>query len=225
MCKEDMYYQRCCEQGPQGVPGLQGPQGIQGVSGAQGVPGQMGAQGPQGLQGPKGDAGKDCDCSQVGALPYANMFASLVHTVGASGSATDMVLFDKQNAVSAADFDLSAMATSGDIKFLKHGVYLVHWILQARVAPPIPSPVPSWSFGLWLAGVLVPGSIYSGFSQAPSDDTCHCSGEVTVEVKAGDVLKLRSASSNSLELNPSQNGSLFPITIASMNILGVKALA
>lgn len=225
MCKDDMHdYRRCCEQGPQGVPGLQGPQGIQGVPGAQGVPGQTGSQGPQGLQGPKGDPGKDCDCTGLD-IPYANVFASQVESIGPNGSATDMVLFDKQNAVSAGDFDLTSMGTNGEVKFLKHGVYEIHWILQARVAPPIPSPVPSWSFGLWLSGVLVPGSTYSGFSQAPSDDTCHCSGEVTIEVQAGDVLKLRSASSNALLLNPSQNGSLFPITIASLNISGLKKLA
>src|SRR6185503_14498430 len=186
MCKDDMHHdhrkcQCCCEQGPQGVPGLQGPQGIQGVPGAQGAAGQMGAQGPQGLQGPKGDPGKDCDCSQSMSR-YANVYASNAQIVNAYNNPGDQVLFDKQNAVSAGDFDLSQMGSSGDIKFLKHGIYHLAWLLQARITSPVPVPVPSWSFGFWLNGVLVPGSIYSGFTQAPGDDACHSSSEVIIEI-------------------------------------------
>src|SRR6188508_1449035 len=124
MCKEDVsrdYHHKCCEQGPQGVPGLQGPQGIQGVPGPQGIPGLTGMQGPQGLQGPKGDPGKDCDCTQSSSMAYANIFATVPQVITAYSTATDMVLFDSQNAVSAGDFDLSQMNISGDIKFLKHG--------------------------------------------------------------------------------------------------------
>jgi Collagen triple helix repeat (20 copies) len=231
MCKEDMsYYHRdcpcCCEQGPQGVPGLQGPQGIQGVPGPQGVPGQMGAQGPQGIQGPKGDPGKDCDCSQVGALAYANIYASNAQVVQAFNPAAvgDQVLFDKQNAVSAGDFDLSQMSVSGDIKVLKHGIYHLQWQLQARITPPVPTPVPSWSFGFWVNGVLVPGSIYSGFTQAPGDDACHSTGDVIIEMKANDMLRLRNTSVSQVNLNPNVTGSVFPITIASINIEELKVL-
>jgi len=58
------------------------------------------------------------------------------------------------------DFDLTNAASTGEIKFLKSGVYQLSWVLQASTTPPIPNPVPSWSFGLWLNGVLVPGSIF-----------------------------------------------------------------
>lgn len=228
MCKDnqDKSY-CCCVQGPQGVPGLQGEQGIQGVPGSQGIMGPQGVQGIQGLQGPKGDNGI-CDCPDIGNLPYANIYASFTQTVQPfnSPAIADQVLFDQQNAVSSsADFDLSQMTVSGDIKFLKHGVYHVQWQLQARIAPPMPVPVPSWSFGFWLNGILVPGSIYSGFTQAPGDDACHSTGDVIIEIKANDLLRLRNTSSSIVALNPSVTGSVFPITIASINIECLKVLA
>lgn len=226
MCKEDMSYDRCCLQGPQGVPGEQGSQGIQGVPGAQGANGSQGIQGVQGMQGPQGPAGKDCDCSGGSACEmYANVYASIPQIVGPYLAVNDMVLFDKQNAVSAADFDLSMMGVDGSVKFLKHAVYHLQWQLQARILPPVPFPVPSWSFGFWINGVLVPGSIYSGFTQAPGDDACHSTGDVIIEVQVGDALKLRNTSVSSVNLNPSVTGSVFPITIASINIECVKKLA
>lgn len=228
MCKDDMYHRDCpccCEQGPQGPAGLQGPQGIQGVPGHQGVQGPAGIQGPQGLQGPKGDPGKDCDCSQVNALPYANVYASVAQEVKAfnAPAVADQVLFDKQNAVSASDFDLSQMNISGDIMFLKHGIYHITWQLQARISTLV-QPVPSWSFGLWLNGVLVPGSIYSGFTSSPNDDAAHSTGDVIIEVQANDMLRLRNTCINAVSLNPSIAGSVFPITIASVNIECLKFL-
>ncbi len=226
MCREDHkddHKNWCCLQGPQGVPGPQGPQGVQGVSGVQGIPGQTGAQGPQGMQG---EPGKDCDCSQTSAcMRYANVYASAPEVLSAFGAGSDMVLFDKQNLVSAGDFDLSQVNVTGDVKFLKHGVYHISWQVQAKIVPPIPTPVPSWSFGLWLNGVLVPGSIASGFLQAPSDDAAHSSGEVIIEVAANDLLVLRSASLNQVLLNPNITGSAFPITPASLNIECVRSLA
>jgi hypothetical protein len=228
MCKED-YYKKdccCCIQGPQGVPGLQGEQGIQGVPGPQGIPGQMGVQGPQGLQGPPGVCnpedcqGRECDCCEI----YANVYASLQQTINAYNTANDMVLFDKQNAVSIGDFDLTSMGTTGDIKFLKRAIYHIQWQLQARVTPPIPTPVPSWSFGFWINGALVPGSIYSGFTQAPGDDACHSTGDIIIEVQAGDMLRLRNTSISSVDLNPNITGSVFPITIASINVECLKKL-
>jgi len=216
----------CCEQGPQGPMGLQGPQGVQGVPGVQGAIGPQGMQGPQGLQGPKGDPGKDCDCSQTGGAceMYANLYATQPQIVAPYLGGVDYVKFDAQNAVSAGDFDLTAANTTGEIKFLKHAIYALSWELQARITTPVPVPVPSWSFGFWLNGVLVPGSIYSGYTQSPNDDAAHSTGEIILEIKAGDVLKLRNTSVSSVNLNPNVTGSVFPITIASVNIQCVKSL-
>lgn len=241
--------QHCCccygPQGPQGIAGVQGVQGIQGPAGMNGQPGPMGPagmgvqgpmgpQGPQGLvgaqgiQGIQGIPGKDCeghecDCCEI----YANIYASVAQLIGAYNSANDMVLFDQQNSVSVGDFDLSMMnvAGSGVVKFLKHAIYHIQWQLQARIAPPVAVPVPSWSFGFWLNGILVPGSIYSGFTQAPGDDACHSTGDIIIEVKANDLLQLRNSSISAVNLNPNVTGSVFPITIASINIECLKALA
>lgn len=227
MCKESYEdYHRCCEQGPQGPAGLQGPQGIQGVPGAQGAVGPTGMQGPQGLQGPKGDPGKDCDCSQTSSLPYANVYATVAQVVQPYNvpQLADQVLFDAKNAVSAAaDFDLTSMSSTGEVIFLKHGIYHVAWQLQARITSLV-TPVPSWSFGFWLDGILVPGSIYSGFTQAISDDACHSTGDVIIEVKANQKLKLRNTSISAVNLNPNITGSVFPITIASINIECLKLM-
>ncbi len=224
MCNDNMSGGCCCIPGPQGSPGIQGPQGLQGPAGSQGPQGVAGPQGLQGAQGLQGLPGKDCDCSQSSCVRYANVYASVAQLVGPYSSPNDMVLFDKQNSVSAADFDLSMMNSSGDIKFLSHGIYHIQWQLQARITAPVPSPVPSWSFGFWLNGVLVDGSIYSGFTQAPGDDACHSTGDVIIEVKANDMLRLRNTSVSAVNLNPSVTGSVFPITIASINIECIKAL-
>ena len=212
----------CCVQGPQGVPGLQGEQGIQGVPGTQGVMGPQGVQGVQGLQGP---AGECTDCIDGACTRYANVYASIPQIIGAYNTPTDTVVFDQQNIVSAGDFDLSQMNTTGDVKFLKHGIYHIQWQLQARITAPVPNPVPSWSFGFWLNGVLVPGSIYSGFTQAPGDDACHSTGDIIIEVKVNDMLRLRNTSISAVNLNPNVTGSVFPITIASINVECLKALA
>lgn len=226
MCKDDMNHHECCccIQGPQGVPGLQGPQGIQGVPGAQGIPGQMGAQGPQGLQGPPGkdceDHHQDCNCCES----YANVFASPPQILAAFGTGLDAVLFQGNNAVVAADFDLSMMGIDGSIKFLKSGVYVINWGAEAKIQPPIPQPTPSFSFGLWLNNIVVPGSVVSGYTQAPNDDTLHIDNEVIINVSAGDVLKLRNASAFIIEMAPNTVGIVFPVTVASLNIYCVKKL-
>lgn len=252
MCNDGNSGCCCCIQGPQGVPGLQGPQGIQGPAGLDGQPGVQGPVGPtgatgpqgpagvngqngaQGLQGPQGPMGPQGpqglqgnpgkDCTDCGCQRYANVYASIAQVIGPYNTPSDTIKFDKQNAVSTGDFDLSMMGVTGDIKVLKHAIYHMQWQLQARIVPPVPDPVPSWSFGFWVNGILVPGSIYSGFTQAPGDDACHSTGDVIIELQAGDLLRLRNTSVSAVNLNPNVTGSVFPITIASINIECMKAL-
>ena len=228
MCKDESHKKDCCccIQGPQGVPGLMGPQGIQGVPGAQGATGPQGIQGVQGLQGPPGVCtpeqcqGEGCDCCES----YANVWAQPPQILGPFGSANDSVLFQFQNAVVAADFDLSMMSVDGSIKFLKSGVYRIAYGAEAKVSQPIPLPVPSFSFGLWKNAVLVPGSTISGYTQAPGDDTIQVGGEVMIVVAANDIVKLRNASSNGVDMTPNTVGIAFPVTVATMNINCLKAV-
>lgn len=228
MCCDDKMneYKKCCgcQQGPQGVPGLQGDQGIQGVPGAQGIMGAQGVQGVQGLQGPAGkdcdSTGRECNCCES----YANLWAQPPQILGAFGSANDAVLFQFQNAITPADFDLSQMSVDGSVKFLKAGVYRINFGAEAKVSQPIPLPVPSFSFGLWKNNVLIPGSTISGYTQAPGDDTIQITGEVMVDILANDAIKLRNASSNGIDMTPNTVGIVFPVTVATLNINCLKAL-
>lgn len=228
MCCEDKIndYKRCCgcQEGPQGVPGLQGLQGLQGQVGPQGPVGQTGLQGPQGLQGVPGkDCNPDdrkCNCCES----YANVYGSPPQIIQAFGNGADAVIFQGQNAVVAADFDLSMMGVDGSIKFLKSGIYCINWGAEAKVQPPIPQPTPSFSFGLWLNNVLVPGSVISGYTQAPNDDTLHISNEVIISIAAGDVLKLRNASAFILDMSPNTIGIQFPVVVSTLNIHCLKTL-
>lgn len=218
MCKEE-HHKKCCLQGPQGVPGLQGEQGLQGVPGPQGVPGQTGAQGVQGLQG----VCEECDCHHR-CHNWCNVYASPPQILTPFGGGSDSVLFQSQNAVSPGDFDLSMMGINGEVKFLTSGTYYINWGAEAKVEPPIPSPTPSFSFGLWLNNIIVPGSTLSGYTQAPNDDTLHISGDVTIAVMAGDILKLRNASTLTVDMSPNTIGIQFPVTVASLNIHCLKGL-
>ncbi len=251
MCKDQYHewdHSRCCgcKEGPQGVPGPQGhqgiqgnngndgpigpqgptgpmgPQGNQGTQGPQGIPGQTGPQGPQGLQG---TPGKDCeprphtDCC---CERYLNVFAVPPQLLTPFGNPGDTVIFQNQNAVSPGDFDLTMMGVDGSVKFLKSGVYYMSWGAEAKVQPPIPAPTPSFSFGLWLNNVVVPGSVLSGYTQASNDDTLHISGDVSLVVNAGDVIKLRNASSLSVDMTPNTIGIVFPVVIATLNVHCLK---
>lgn len=228
MCKDDHYEKDCCccVQGPQGVPGLQGPQGIQGVPGAQGIPGANGMQGPQGLQGPPGICsdeqckGKDCNCCES----YANLYAIPPQLLTPFGTATDSVVFQSQNAIASADFDITMASVNGEVKFLKAGVYSIRWGAEAKIEPPIPVPIPSFAFGLWINGMVIPGSVQSGYTQAPGDDTLPIASAVIVNIAVGDVLKLRNATSNSVNMNPNTTGIVFPVTVSSLNIHCIKSL-
>ena len=229
MCKEESHRKDCCccIQGPQGVPGLQGEQGIQGVPGAQGIMGPQGLQGVQGLQGPPGictpeqcqGQGGDCKCCES----YANIWAQPPQILGPNGAANDAVVFQFQNAVVAADFDLSQMSIDGSVKFLKAGVYRIAYGAEAKVSQPVGNPVPSFSFGIWKNNVLIPGSTISGYTQAPGDDTIQINGEVMIDILANDIIKLRNASSNGVDMTPNTVGIVFPVTVATLNINCLKA--
>lgn len=217
MCNDSK--NECCFQGPQGVPGLQGPQGIAGVAGPQGPVGLTGAQGIQGLQGLPGKDGTSASWS----ASYLNVYSLVSQVVGPNGSSTDTVMFNSQAAVSS-DFDTSAKNTTGAIKFLTHGIYSFSWIAQANMTPPVPSPVPSYSFALYLDGVLLPGSVDSAFTQSPNDDNAHTSGQTIVEVMAGQTLTMRNSSVVSVTMNPLPSGSVYPIANASIVAILLKKL-
>jgi hypothetical protein len=155
-----------------------------------------------------------CDCCES----WASIWAQPPQVLDPHGGANDAVKFQFNNALVAADYDLSQMHVDGTVRFLKGGVYSISYSTQAKISQPVPEPVPSFSFGLWKNGVLVPGTTMSGYTQAPGDDTIQTTGEVILEIQANDELRLRNASSFSVDMNPSVIGVLFLVTVANMNI-------
>lgn len=227
MCKDQsnsMSYRDCpccCEQGPQGPMGLQGPQGIQGVPGAQGAIGPQGIQGNAGAQGPKGDAGKDCDCSQSNMAASFNIYSNVDQHLTPANSSTDFAKFEAQN-YADANFDLSQVNVTGEIKFLKAGKYLVLYGTNGRLEAPFPSPVPSWGMGLFKNNVLVPGSIQAAFSQSPDDDSLCLNNEVIIDVMANDLIKLRSVSNNNVFLKSVDTDLLYPVSSVNMAAIRIS---
>ncbi len=232
MCKdmsESDYYKykkcECCEAGPRGPQGLQGAQGVQGVAGVQGIPGQEGMQGPKGDQGIPGKDGVctadqcKCDCASA----YCNVYSITSQTLSPAGNPSSTVMYDSQNQVSS-DFDVSLKNSTGQIKFLKHGIYSMSWTVQGRISPPIPDPVPSWSMGFFLDGLFVTGSVESGFTQSPNDDTTHATAQVIVEVLVGQMLTVQNTCTSAILLDPNASGSIYPIANSSIVIELLKEL-
>lgn len=215
----------CCVEGPPGPRGLQGEQGLMGQPGPQGVMGPAGPEGPRGLQGPPGICTTEqCQGGEPNTnwVSYVNLIANSPQNLSANGGATDSVLFHANNAITASDFDISQMGVDGSIKFLKSGAYSICYSADGKVSQPIPVPVPSFSFGLWKNNVLVPGSLICGYTQAPGDGTIQVSGQVMIDVIAGDVLKLRNASQNGIDMTPNTVGIVFPLNAATLNIHCLK---
>lgn len=230
MCKDsggstnpnDWHHKRCpccCEQGPQGVPGIQGPQGIQGVPGTQGVPGPTGMQGPQGVQGPegpKGDPGEGCDCFKV----YLNMYSQSNQTLAAFGAGADYAKLDSLN-VASPDFDLTQAATLGIVKFLKAGVYQITWTANGQLAPPFPGPVPSWGLGVSLNGSFIPASPSAGFSQSPDDDATGLASVFQISIAANDVIQVRNVATFPIMLTALHPELVVPMTSISLTALKI----
>lgn len=211
----------CCEQGPQGIPGLQGPQGIQGVPGAQGATGPQGIQGIPGMQGPQGPAGKDCDCTHVG-LSHLNAYSNRDQLIALNGAINDFATFEAVNSFTAPDFDFSNAALLGQIKVLTAGTYQIDFSVDGVLASPFPSPVPSWGVVLYRNGVIIPGSAVAGFAQSPDDDTISLSNTLQIDIAANDVIMLRNATMFPIFLKSIHAEFVTPMTSASINFLKIS---
>lgn len=219
MCDDYTHNYCCCIQGPQGIPGLQGEQGIQGVPGPQGIPGPQGVQGVQGLQGP---AGKDCDCNQTGSgRCYVSVYSLVDQQLGVNGSPTDFAKFELTS-VGVGDCLDWSMASQGIIKVLKSGDYKVEWLINGQLAPPFPSPVPSFGFGVYKNGVAIPGTSVAGFSQSPDNDAECLTQLLNISLAANDILMLKSVTTFPVNLKAVHAELVVPMTSASMSIMKIS---
>ena len=65
----------------------------------------------------------------------------------------------------------------------------------------------------------------SGFVQAPDDDALRISCEVMIDMHAGDVIKVRNASTHAVMMSPQTIGTSFPVIVANINIHCLKSLS
>jgi hypothetical protein len=214
-------------QGPSGTPGLPGTPGLAGTAGNPGAPGAPGTSGTPGTpgaagtQGPQGVAGPEGPCCP-GVVNYLNLYSNLDQTVAAFGSPGSSVLFELANEVTP-DFDITLAPTTGQVTFLRKGVYLMSFTVTGLLAA-FPFPTPIWSFGLFVNGTLVPGSVFSSFSLAPDIILTSAASSVVVQVNAGDVLTLQNTTVAAVNLISSAFGSAAPVNSTSLNVTLLQAL-
>jgi hypothetical protein len=194
------------------MAGQAGATGIPGATGPQGLPGSQGAQGMQGLTGPQGPC-----CALSGT--FVNVYSVLDQTV-APGSP---VLMEGLNATTIS-FDTSMTPINGSIVFSKAGIYEITWNAEGQLTPPYPMPIPSWSLGLTLDNVLVPGSVFGAFLIGPDEISRATGNSVIIAVTAGQTLQLVNTSINYVNLVATALGSSVPETAASISITLQTAL-
>jgi hypothetical protein len=144
----------------------------------------------------------------------ANLYSLLDQTIP-SGSP---VTFENTNAIVSADYDTSLASTTGQITFLKSGIYSIGFTVEGQLTPPFPSPTPAWSFSLYLDGLSVPGACFSSFTLFPDELTTTAAGTVIIPVNAGQVLVLRSSSTLPVSILSNVPGSIIPVTSVSLVI-------
>jgi hypothetical protein len=118
-----------------------------------------------------------------------------------------------------ADYDLSLAGTTGQITFLKSGIYSINWRAGGLLTPPFPDPVPSWSLTLYLDGAPIPGSSFAGFSLFPDEFTTNVPATTLISVQAGQVLTLQSTSILPVSLIADSTGLIVQPTSAAITIV------
>ena len=203
------------QDGQQGLQGAQGIQGSQGIPGLDGPPGQTGPQGPQGIQGIPGmDCDSDC-CKQA----YLALYSLMPQLIPSLGSAT----FEAMTA-NSGDFDISNASTTGEIKCLTHGYFLLNWGFDGLLAPPYPFPVPAWGLGVYLNGVLLPGTTSGSCSISPDDICTHTSAAEIIEFKVGDIIKLVNICTLPLQAVVMPLGIIGALAATRINLVMLKKL-
>jgi Collagen triple helix repeat (20 copies) len=210
--------------GPQGPTGPQGNSGERGDEGPQGVPGKDGRQGspgPQGPQGARGDTGpRGLPCCCEGISIFANLFSSKDQTIQSFGNSGSEVTFEHFNATSAL-IDLSLVNSTGEITINQNGIYLVTYTVTGQLNSF--ATLSPWSFGLYLDGSVVPGSISAAVTQT-EEDFRSVTNTVIIVILNGQVLTLNNVSTLAVDLLSGMSGGPYPNESAFINIFQLKKL-
>lgn len=209
-------------QGPVGPQGSRGERGDEGPQGEPGKNGREGPPGPQGPQGPKGDTGpRGPMCCCDGITIFANLFSSREQLIQSFGNPGSHVTFEHFNTASPL-VNISSVNTTGDITINQNGIYAITYSVTGRLNSFIP-PLFPWSFGLYLDGSLVPGSISAAFTPNV-DHLMSATNTVIIVILNGQVLTLRNVSTQNVDLLSNVSGGPFPNDSASINIFQLRKL-
>jgi hypothetical protein len=148
------------------------------------------------------------------------MFSQSDQNIAAFGAGADYAKLDMLG-IASPDFDLTQAATLGIVKFLKSGVYQITWNANGQLAPPFPSPVPSWGLGVSLNNVFIPASPSAGFSQSPDDDASGLASIFQLHVNANDVMQIRNVSTFPILLKSVHPELVVPMTSISFTALKI----
>lgn len=209
---------------PESPTGPVGPNGPDGLVGAQGLPGETGPMGDTGPEGPKGLTGVEGPTGPQGpCCRFACEYASLYSLTTQTALPGESLLLENISETSAG-FDLTMTPITGEVTVLKSGVYIIKWGAEGQLTPPYFEPVPAWSLGIFVNGVLEPGSGSGSFSLSPSDVLTNCTGVVILPLNAGDVITLVNTSINPFTASSTPFGVLVPLTSAHLTIISVSDL-
>lgn len=132
---------------------------------------------------------------------FANYYSTTLQTL-ASG---DSVAFENSNEVRKFDIDV----TNTEIEFHYAGTYQITFTAVGGVSVSAAPEEGPWSLGLYLNGVLVPGSIAGASSGTDSEDAAAAAtivGQVIIAVEKGDILQLKNTASTSVYITPDVSG-------------------
>lgn len=210
------------EPGSIGPQGNQGPQGPEGIAGLVGPVGPQGPQGAEGIIGPEGPIGDQGPCCSQGVLNFANLYSTAAQLVAASGKPGSTITFESSNAVSAAGFDISAAATTGEIIVLQSGIYAIGTTVDGSLAVFV-FPEPIWSIGLYLDDTEALDN-FASYAFSPVIPHTHSGGSCIVQINAGQKLSLKNTSTKAVRLDGNPYGTTVPNTVASISIIQLKSL-
>ncbi|MDW5598519.1 hypothetical protein VSS74_29430 [Conexibacter stalactiti] len=172
--------------GPQGPIGPVGPQGPQGVQGPQGDAGANGRDGRDGVVGPIGPAGPQGPTGASGGFPDDTGWIS-----DSSGQLVPFTGLIALGGTSMLGANLTYLPARSEVSVGSAGRYLVRWHVNVESA----------SAGLGSQVMLSRNNAGLNYTTTPLfGSSGNLSGEVIVDLDAGDWLKLFNNSSGTLQL-------------------------
>jgi hypothetical protein len=117
--------------------------------------------------------------------------------------------------------DISSINSSGEVVINQNGVYVITYSATGHLETF--APFTPWSFGLFLDGTLVSGSVACSVTTS-GDDFRTVTKTVIMTVLGGQTLTLQNVSLSNVTLLSNVSGGAFPDVSASIEIFQLKKL-